>query len=272
MDVELDQSIVQSALTTNWIGRSYHHFDNIGSTNLALKEMLTAGDDKHPPAGTVLLAEYQSQGRGRHDRQWLAPSGTSLLLSVLLRPYWPTRQLPWLNVLASLAVASALEATTGVTAGVKWPNDVTVIVNGAWHKVSGLLVDGNIDVDDRLESAILGIGINVNIPPDQLPETAGPITSLLAATGKRISRLDLMAELLTRLETYYEAAQRGSSPLPEWKHRLVTLGQTVKATYLGDALPLVGVAENTDEWGNLLVRDNAGKLHRVSAGDVTLRR
>ena len=79
---------VQAALSTRWLGKSYYYFDTVGSTNDTLREMLSAGDQHQPPAGTVVLAEYQSRGRGRLDRRWLAPRGSCLLLSILFRPQW----------------------------------------------------------------------------------------------------------------------------------------------------------------------------------------
>ena len=123
----------------------------------------------------------------------------------------------------------------------------------------------------RLQSAVLGIGINVNIPPSQLPEAVTPATSLLAATGRPISRLALLVEFLQRLETWYELADSGQSPQPAWNQRLVMLEKRVKVTHSGSTGPISGVVAGTDEWGRLQVHDDAGQLHTISAGDVTLR-
>jgi BirA family biotin operon repressor/biotin-[acetyl-CoA-carboxylase] ligase len=118
---------------------------------------------------------------------------------------------------------------------------------------------------------VLGIGINVNIPPDQLPETAVPATSLQAAGGRSFSRLDLLADFLLRLENGYERAESGQSPQPIWRQRLITLGKQVQVSHSGTGDMIRGLAEDCDEYGRLLVRDGSGLLHTIAAGDVTLR-
>lgn len=261
---ELRETAVHRALTTRWLGRSYRYFAQIGSTNDALKAALEL------PAGTLFLTDYQSQGRGRLQRRWLAPQGSSLLLSLLFRPQWPPEQAQWLTMLASVAAAAAVEAATGLAVGVKWPNDLVVQMAGVWHKFSGLLLEGELGDDGRFQHIILGIGINVNIPADDLPEAVTPATSLLAATGHSFSRLDLLADFLRRLEISYEQAESGISPHAGWQERLVTLEQLVQVTRSGQSA-LHGRAEGSDEWGRLLLRDEAGQLHKIAAGDVTLR-
>jgi biotin-(acetyl-CoA carboxylase) ligase len=226
MDDELTETAVQSALTTRWLGRHYHYFDTIGSTNDRLKEMVAAGDGQHPPAGTLLLTDYQSRGRGRLDRRWQAPPGSSLLLSVLFRPDWPAEQAQWLTMMASLAAADAIETATDLTVGVKWPNDLLVAGDGDWRKVSGLLLEGVLGDDGRLQSAILGIGINVNIPPpaiaavgddaghqfdDCLWPTAvatGAVGRFLAAVGGRLRSGRARPFAPAGLESAFDHARR----------------------------------------------------------------
>jgi len=265
---DLKATAVLATLPTRWLGRTYRFFEEISSTNDALKE---AAADPLMPAGTVFLTDYQSQGRGRLQRRWLAPPGSSLLSSLLFRPDWPPEQAQWLTMLASVAAAEAVETMTSLTVGVKWPNDLVVPLEGVWHKFSGLLLEGVLGENGRFTSIILGIGINVNIPAEQMPETAVPSTSLLAATGKHISRLNLLVEFLQRLEKGYEQAERGRSPQSAWQERLITIGQHVQVTNGRTGQQIQGLAESCDEWGRLLVRDEAGNLHTVAAGDVTLR-
>ena len=109
------------------------------------------------------------------------------------------------------------------------------------------------------------------MPSHQLPDFATPPTSLLAATGTAVSRLDLLVKLLQHLETEYEQADDGRSPHPAWQKKLITLGQPVTVTQAGTAAPISGTAMATDEWGRLLVRDDHGQLYTIAAGDVTLR-
>jgi BirA family biotin operon repressor/biotin-[acetyl-CoA-carboxylase] ligase len=271
MQSELDESAVQSALTTRWLGRDYRYFPAIGSTNETLRAMLEAGDEIDPAAGLVLLAGYQNEGKGRLDRRWLAPPDTSLLLSILFRPGWPGEQSQWLTMLASLAAAEAMESLSQREVFVKWPNDLVIKLTGSWHKVSGLLLEGSVNAANLLESAILGIGMNVNIPEEALPTAIMPAASLLVAAGHAVDRLKLLVDFLRRLEGYYEAADAGWSPQPAWKARLINLGQPVVVTHAGRQPGITGVAEDTNDWGQLLVRDEHGLIQTVSAGDVTLR-
>ncbi len=267
----LRETAVQAALKTKWIGQHYRFFEAVGSTNDKLKQDVKSLLAETLPAGTVYLTDFQAQGRGRLQRRWEAPAGTSLLLSLLLRPDWPAQQSAWLTMLAALSVAEAIESQTSLQVKLKWPNDVVLNVDGRYHKLCGILAEGNITAEQRLDYAIVGMGINVNIPPESLPAAATPATSLFAATGKSISRLPLLVTLLQRLEHWVETAVEGQSPQPAWNQRLVTLGQIVHVNQMGKGEPLTGVAEGTDAWGQLLVRDAAGQLHTIGAGDVTLR-
>lgn len=268
----LDEVAVQSTLSTRWLGRSYHYRPTIGSTNDGLKEMVATRHNQELPTGTVLLTNFQSRGRGRLNRRWQVPAGTSLLFSVLFRPNWPAERANWLIMATGLAaVESVGGAESGVVAGLKWPNDLMVAVSGEWHKAGGLLLEGNLSTDGRLESAIVGIGINVNVRAEQLPETTVPATSLLVAGGRPVSRLALLVTLLQRLEAHYEAADGGQSPQVAWSQHLITLGQAVQVTNAVSGQTLRGMAEGTDDDGHLLLRDERGQLHSVAAGDVTLR-
>ena len=270
---DLTPSAVQGDLQTSWLGRAYHYVERIDSTNDRLKAW--AADATHP-TGTVMLAEYQTAGRGRLDRRWEAPPGAALLFSVLLRPGWPAERGAWLTMLAGLAVAEAIEAVAGLPAPLKWPNDIVLPHADGWSKAGGILLDAVLDGDGRLAHAVIGIGLNVNVPIAALPETAAmsgalPAASLLVAAGRPVPRRTLLVALLERLEAHYAAADAGHSPHVSWNARLITLGQMVRVSAAGSAAPLSGVAEGSDEWGCLLVRDAAGTLHTVAAGDVTLR-
>lgn len=271
MSDQLSQSNVEKSLNTRWMGRNYYHFPAIGSTNDELALMIDQGDDQHPPEGTVLVADYQSRGRGRLDRQWLAPPQTSLLTSILFRPGWEGERGSWLTMVVTVAAAEAIEACTPLNVRLKWPNDLVLMIDSQWHKVSGLLLQGNLSPQGRLSSAVVGIGINVNIPGDHLPPAITPATSLLAAAGRPVSRLALLVDFLGRVEEKYMAIAQGVSPVAAWRSRLITLGEEVTVTRVGDTSSMTGVAEDTDALGHLLVRDASGVLRTVSAGDVTLR-
>ncbi len=225
---------------------------------------------KGEPAGTLLLADYQSQGKGRRGRRWQAPAGSSLLLSLLFRPDWPIEQANWLTMIAGLAVVRAIEGETNLTTALKWPNDIVIVRGGQTRKVGGILLESEMSLH-RLSWVVLGIGLNVNISADHLPQASTPATSLFVELDQTIHRQALLLRLLHELDRLYSAAEGGISPQPAWNDLLVNSGKPVRVTGAGRQAPIVGMSEGTDSWGRLLVRDNEGNLVAISAGDVTLR-
>ncbi|MFZ0547641.1 MAG: biotin--[acetyl-CoA-carboxylase] ligase, partial [Candidatus Promineifilaceae bacterium] len=249
-----------------WLGTPFYYQSSLPSTNDLLKEMAEQGS----PAGTMVLTDFQLQGKGRLGRRWEAPPETSLLVSLLFRPNWPAQQATWLTMIAGLAAVSAVRLETNLLPSLKWPNDLVLEVDGTWHKFGGLLLESHFE-NDRLAYAILGSGLNVNVPPDALPDAPTPATSLLAIIGRPINRLSLLNTYLRALEGLYKSAEKGQSPLPAWREWLITLGKPVRVSGQSGEQPIEGTAEDVDEWGRLLVREDNGRLHTLAAGDVTLR-
>jgi BirA family biotin operon repressor/biotin-[acetyl-CoA-carboxylase] ligase len=256
----LDLTGIQEALTTSFVGRSLHHWEALPSTMDEAWRLAQAG----APEGTVVLAEEQMAGRGRLERSWWAPAGSSLLLSVLLRPGWPARQAQRLTMVCSLAVCEAIAKVAGVQAEVKWPNDV--LIRG--RKVCGILTELDV-VGERLGTVVVGIGINVNLDLEGAPATMSPATSLMLAAGRAVSRLNLLVALLEGIERRYLATREGRSYHREWAERMATLGREVQVSGATEAW--LGVAVDVDADGALLVRAQDGTVQRVLAGDVTLR-
>lgn len=267
---QLGETAVIPYLPTRWVGKPYHFYETITSTNDRLKDMLAQGDKQQPPAGTLLLADYQSAGRGRLNRRWESPPGVSLMFSLLFRPDWPAQQLLWLTMLASLAAVAAAEAQVTATLGVKWPNDLMLLEDGVWRKWGGLLLEGSVGQNGRLQHVILGMGLNVNLTADQLPEGITPVTSLSLAAGRPLDRRALLLDLLARLEQGYEQANAGQSPQPAWRARLITLGRAVTVSQPGQP-SLDGLAHDADAWGQLLLQTPDGQMFTIAAGDVSLR-
>src|SRR5262245_17261647 len=150
--------------------------------------------DEHAE-GAVAVTEEQTEGRGRLGRRWLSPPGVSLLFSILLEPPVETPRLPELSLVAGQACAEAIAAVANVTSEIKLPNDI--LISG--RKVAGILAEAR---DGRI---VLGIGVNVNVPEDELPtEVDLAATSLLVETGRKVDRAELLVELLERLERAYD--------------------------------------------------------------------
>jgi BirA family biotin operon repressor/biotin-[acetyl-CoA-carboxylase] ligase len=226
--------------------------------------------DQEAPTGTMIFTDFQSQGKGRLNRRWEAPPGTSLLVSLLFRPNWPAQQAHWLTMMAGIAAVSAVEQETSLSPRLKWPNDLVLQVDGQWRKFGGLLLEANFQ-NGRLNFVVLGSGINVNIPLDDLPQAVTPATSLLAASGQKVDKLSLLNRYLLALENLYELAGRDQSPHPAWRDLLVTLGKRVHVSGPNLENPFEGIAEDVDEWGRLLVRDENGRIHTLAVGDISLR-
>jgi BirA family biotin operon repressor/biotin-[acetyl-CoA-carboxylase] ligase len=168
-------------------GRDYVYVGSTASTQLLLPP--TA------PEGAVAVADEQTAGRGRLGRRWFAPPGTSLLCSVQLRPAVSPERLPELTGVAAHACAEAIAAVSGLEPRLKFPNDLLL----ADRKVAGVLAEA------REGRIVLGIGINVNVPEDELPtQVDRPATSLLAEGGREVDRAELLVELLDRLERRYD--------------------------------------------------------------------
>jgi BirA family biotin operon repressor/biotin-[acetyl-CoA-carboxylase] ligase len=150
--------------------------------------------DEHTE-GAVALTEKQTEGRGRLGRRWLSPPGVSLLFSLLLEPPVETARLPELTLVAGRAGAEAIAQVTALAPEIKLPNDV--LVGG--RKTAGILAEAR---DGRV---VLGIGVNVNVSAPDLPQgTDPPATSLLLEAGSEVDRVELLVELLDRLERAYD--------------------------------------------------------------------
>jgi BirA family transcriptional regulator, biotin operon repressor / biotin---[acetyl-CoA-carboxylase] ligase len=233
-------------------------------TTMARAAELAAGG---APEGATVVAEEQTEGRGRLGRAWVAPPGSSLLLSVVLRPAMP-REWVWLTVAAAgVALAGAVEqvAVAPVAVGLKWPNDLEL----GGRKAAGLLAEAHLD-GGRLDWVLLGMGVNVAQGADDFPpEVAGRATSVALAAGHPVDRARLLAAWAERFLAGYRrlAAGEPGPLLAAYRRRLVTLGRRVRAERVGTE-PVVGTAVDLTATGGLVVQTGAGALVEVLAGDV----
>jgi len=257
----LSAQLIASGLNTVFLGRNLLYLPETTSTHAEAKRLARKG----APEGLLVVADHQTAGRGRLDRRWEAPAGSSLLLSIVFRPALEPSQIQQVTMSCGLAVVDALAGQTGLDVGLKWPNDI--ILAGA--KLGGILTEIEF-TGHRIEHMVVGIGLNVNLDPAQLSSALlWPATSLSQALGRHVPRLPLLWALLEAVEARYTALQAGPSPRAEWAERLATLGQAVVVS--GAGVMLEGVAEGVDEDGALLVRVAGGGLERILVGDVSLR-
>lgn len=251
--------------------------ESVGSTNSALADELRGAPSLWPTPG-LLLAESQTAGRGRAGRSWLTPPGTSLTGTFVVRPTVPAETLGWLPLLAGLGVVTALRATAGVRAFLKWPNDV-VVDNlaghvegwGTWRKLGGILTEV-VPVGSDAPAVLVGVGINVTQRPDELPVPSA--TSLTLAGARHTDResvLVAVVDALSRVADRFVAAGGdavASGLADDVTAVCATLGRTVHVDLPGGER-LTGTAVRLDPSGALVVRSSAGE-RAVLAGDVLL--
>ncbi|MCO6452053.1 MAG: biotin--[acetyl-CoA-carboxylase] ligase [Caldilineales bacterium] len=212
--------------------------------------------------GLAVQAAAQTTGRGRLRREWQSPPGAGLYISVLLRPSIPLSQAQQATMLVSLAAIEACESIVGIKPQPKWPNDL--ICEG--RKLAGVLTELE-SRDGEMRYAIVGLGLNVsgNFSGGDL---AGKAASLEGISGKRVEVDAVAAAYLRALASRYARFHAGESPLAAWRERLWPLGQRVCVR--GGGAEIVGLAEDVNPQGALLVRDDAGVQHTVWAGDIAL--
>jgi BirA family biotin operon repressor/biotin-[acetyl-CoA-carboxylase] ligase len=240
------------------IGRRVIAYPRLTSTNDVAKREARKGARE----GTVILAEEQTAGKGRLKRAWLSPKG-SISLSIILHP--TPAQLPALIMVASLAVVHCIEKVSGLAAQIKWPNDV--LVNN--KKVCGILIESDVR-GKAVDYAVIGIGLNVNLKISDFPEIAATATSLSSELGRELKLPEVIGCLLLEVERLYLALPEGDAVFEEWRRRLVTLGQEVEVSS-GSTIHK-GRAESVASDGSLFLRQPEGKLIKIVAGDVSLRR
>lgn len=253
---------INRSLCTSFIGRELFFYDTLPTTMDVADMKAVAG----APEGAAVVADDQTAGRGRFDREWVAETGATIAVSVILRP--PPPVTARLHIVCSLAVARAIETATGLKPRIKWPNDV--LLDGM--KTSGILLTSNRDRNGKAY-VNAGIGINVNQTPDSLARISPPATGLRAQLGRPVSRVQIFCALLFHLEKIYLEALSGSDLLNLWRYYLITLGQHVRVQWRReDRLGFVeeGLAEDVDEFGRLLLRTGDGELKTLISGEVTL--
>lgn len=257
---------VVEQLDTDRFGRRIRSFERIGSTNTEAAAWAREGARE----GSIVVAEYQTEGRGRHGRSWRADPGTNLTFSVVLRPPLAPDRLGLITLAASVAVADAIDAFVAPhRTTIKWPNDV--LLDG--RKTCGMLLEGAFAGRRRPADApsfvILGVGMNVNQTtfPDALADTA---TSLSLVNGRPVPRIPLFARLLHELEKRYDslAEDDGASVRDAFCDRMVRAGDETTLRFTGTDETVSGTVRGVTESGALRLDTDDGPI-TVHAGEVT---
>ena len=255
-----NETTIADQIHTKWTGKTVHFAREIDSTNLWIKRLAKEG----APEGTLALAEFQSAGRGRLGRSWEVPEGTSVMMSILLRPKFEPQYAPMLTLVMGMAVAKAVKKL-GFDVSIKWPNDVVV----SHKKICGILTEMGVR-DGKIDYAVIGVGINVNIKefPEEMADKA---TSLYLESGREFDRSQIPGLVMEAFEKYYEkfAATCDLSGLKEeYESILANYNQPVRVLAKE---PYEGVARGITDGGELLVEKTDGTIATVSAGEVSVR-
>ena len=235
-------------------------------TTVSTQEDARALAEQGACEGTLVIAEEQTGGRGRMGKSFFSPYGKGIWMSLLMRPSQPLRHAQQLTLLTGVAVQRAIQSEAGITAGIKWPNDL--LVDG--KKVCGILLESAAE-DERVRYCIAGIGISANLNENDFPEELrGIATSLKEVTGRQVSRNNLIIAIMNEMEELYKVYNlKGFGPIAElWEQSAVTMNRRVTVTTFQGVQK--GVAVGLHSTGALLVRTDTGEEVPIFSGDIRL--
>lgn len=247
-------------LKTRLVGSVIHFHRTLASTNAAAFELGRSGC----PDGTAVIADAQTNGKGRIGRRWESPPGVNLYTSIIIRPAIAPVHAHHLTFVAAVAVAGCAAQFLRRAPIVKWPNDVLIDT----RKVAGILLEMDSE-PDRVNFVVMGIGVNANMKMDALPSDVKNIaTSLAREGGVEVDRATLVCALYSELEKWYKIyLERGFTPvLDAWRGYFASEGKAVRVAVFGKTIE--GVCAGVDVDGALLIRKRDGAVERVVSGDV----
>lgn len=253
---------ITAGLKTKIFGRQVYYFDSIDSTqNQAMKMALDQALN-----GTVIIAEKQTSGKGRLGRKWISPKG-GIWLSIILQPKFDISVITLFPIASALALSNAIERTLGIKSELKWPNDITI----KGKKVAGMLVDASLE-SNKIESLILGVGINFNVDIKQIEKTLKDTPNFygvasLGDQNKTIKPISLVQSFLTEMEQMYDLLNAGETKkiVREWIRKSSTIGQNIELDTENGKIK--GKAIRIDEDGALVISENK-KNRRITSGDI----
>ena len=253
---------VASRLQTERMGRQIRYFSRIDSTNQYAKRIAEEG----APDGTLIIADEQTAGKGRSGRTWVTPPAEAIAFTLLLRPKLSPDRISMVTLVMGLAVTNAVNSLYGVSAGIKWPNDV--VIKG--RKLCGILTEMSAEVR-QVNYIVIGVGINANLTsfPEEIREIA---TSLRLELGCDINRAELIACVMTEFERLYaefEAQGDLGAVMQEYNELCLNAGSKVRV--LDPNGEYTGTSRGINSMGELLVETEDGKMQEVYAGEVSVR-
>ena len=258
----LSKSEIESRLDGGWIGTRVYFAEEVDSTNTWGKRLAEEG----APHGTLIVADEQTQGRGRRGRSWKSPKGTNISMTLILRPDLEPSRASMLTIVMGLSVAQGLKELLELPIEIKWPNDA--VLNG--HKLCGILTEMSAQID-YINYVVVGTGINVNLPeiPEDLKEIA---TSLLIETGHTVNRAEVIGAVMRAFARNYESfIETGDLSGLRDAYNEILANRDRQVRVLDPKDPYEGVALGINPRGELLVRKEDGSVSEDYAGEVSVR-
>jgi BirA family biotin operon repressor/biotin-[acetyl-CoA-carboxylase] ligase len=256
----LDITDVRARLSAKRLGTRFHYFAELDSTNTRARELAESGAAE----GEIVIAESQTQGRGRLGRRWESPPLSNLYLSIILRPGLPPKHAPQITLAAAVALVETVGSFLPRPPVIKWPNDI--LIDG--KKLAGILTEAACDTE-CVQYVILGIGLNLNYRAETMPQTLRQrATSMADRAGENLSRETVLVRLIHDLDRCYgELEESGFAALrPRWETHFGLRGRRVRVE-LGDQT-IIGRAQGIDHEGALIVETDDEQRRSIIAGDV----
>lgn len=252
---------ITSGLKTKTFGKHTYYFDSVDSTQTQAMKM--ASKVSH---GALIIAEKQTNGKGRLGRKWISPKG-GIWLSIILHPKFDISVITLFPIASALALSNAIEKTLNIKSELKWPNDITI--NG--KKVAGMLVDASIE-SNKIENMILGVGINYNVEVKQIEKVLKDTPNFYGVTSlsehnKTIKPVLLVQSFLLELEEIFNLLNKGDIKkiIRDWTKKSSTINQNIELITEDDKIK--GKAIKIDDDGALVISSDK-KNKRITSGDI----
>ena len=258
----ISEAELSSQIRGQWAGKNLVCYEETDSTNDRAKRLAEEGC----PHGTLVVADCQKAGKGRRGRSWESPRGTSVYMSLVLRPAILPSAASMVTLVAAMAVAEGIQKAAGLHAAIKWPNDV--VVNG--RKICGILTEMSAEMD-CIHYVVVGIGINVG-QKEFAGEISKTATSVFIEKGSRVFRSLIAAAVMESFEKYYSLYEKAgdlSLIMDEYNSILANNGKEVRVLAPSGDYP--GMSLGIEKDGELLVRTEDGEVKKVLSGEVSVR-
>lgn len=256
----LSPAEIQRVSTSRRLGKKIHWFETVSSTNLTAQALALQG----VPEGEIVIAEEQTQGRGRLGRSWSSPPYLNLYLSLILRPKFSPTLAPQITLMAAVALADTVQSFIPFAPEIKWPNDI--LVRG--QKLAGILTESACE-SDHILFVILGLGVNLNFPRERMPEEIrDKTTSLLSLTRKPVDRNVFTGRLIQNLDQCYGSLEESGFKAirRRWEDYFRLQGKQVRVEMPDGRTS--GKVIGVDMDGALIIEGKGGGRERILAGDV----